>query len=68
MNNVEFISQRYAVIDPTGGVHFQEGGDTFCLTNTCVMILKDGEIFFEGREEELMASTDPYVHRFIRGR
>ncbi len=32
------------------------------------MILKDGEIFFEGREEELMASSDPYVHRFIRGR
>ena len=68
MNNVEFISSKYAVIDPKGEVHFQADDDTFCLTNTCVMILKDGEIFFEGREEELMASTDPYVHRFIRGR
>jgi len=68
MNNVEFISSEYAVIEPTGETRFQEAGKTFCLTNTCVMILKDGEIFFEGREEELMASTDPYVHRFIRGR
>jgi ABC-type transport system involved in resistance to organic solvents, ATPase component len=68
MNNVEFISSNYSVIDRSAQVKFQEAGKTFCLTNTCVMILKDGEIFFEGREEELMASTDPYVHRFIRGR
>ena len=68
MNNVEFISNTYAVIDPSGEALFEPAGKTFCLTNTCVMILKDGEIFFEGREEELMASSDPYVHRFIRGR
>ena len=68
MNNVEFISSEYAVIEPTGDVQFESAGNTFCLLNTCVMMLKDGEIFFEGREEDLTSSSDPYIRRFIRGR
>lgn len=68
MNNVEFVSSEYAVIDPAGEVHFEFADNTFCLLNTCVMMLKDGEIFFEGRGEELTASADPYIRRFIRGR
>jgi hypothetical protein len=68
MNNVEFISSEYSIIDPEGEVHFETAGNTFCLLNTCVMMLKDGDIFFEGREEELTASPDPYIRRFIRGR
>jgi phospholipid/cholesterol/gamma-HCH transport system ATP-binding protein len=68
MNNVEFISSEYAVIDREGEVDFEPAGNTFCLTNTCVMMLRDGEIIFEGREDELMALDDPYIRRFIRGR
>ena len=68
MNNVEFISGEYAVIDPNGEVHFEASGNSFCLANTCVMMLRDGEIFFEGREDELMTSDDPYIRRFIRGK
>lgn len=68
MNNVDFISSEYAVIDPGGEVHFQAAGKTFCLANTCVMMLKDGEIFFEGRQDELEASDDQYIRRFIRGK
>jgi hypothetical protein len=68
MNNVEFISSEYSIIDPSGKVDFVLSGSSFCLTNTCVMMLRDGEIFFEGREEELTASQDPYIRRFIRGK
>jgi phospholipid/cholesterol/gamma-HCH transport system ATP-binding protein len=68
MNNVDFISSEYAVIDPDGDVRSEAAGKTFCLNNTCVMMLKDGEIYFEGREDELRASQDPYIHRFIRGK
>src|SRR5205823_4343926 len=68
MNNVEFISGEYSVIDPTGHVHFEAAGNTFCLTNTCVMMLRDGDIMFEGREDALTSSDDPYIRRFIRGK
>ncbi|HTH50969.1 MAG TPA: ATP-binding cassette domain-containing protein [Pyrinomonadaceae bacterium] len=68
MNNVEFIGSEYAVIDPTGEVQFEQDGVTFCPTNTCVMMLKDGGIIFEGTEDELRAAQDPWIRRFIRGK
>ncbi|HEV7699032.1 MAG TPA: ATP-binding cassette domain-containing protein [Pyrinomonadaceae bacterium] len=68
MNNLEYIASEYSVIEPDGNVRFQREGETFCLTNTCVMMLKDGEIIFEGKEDELRASQDPYIRRFIRGK
>lgn len=68
MNNVEFIGSEYAVIDPTGEVQFESAGNTFCPMNTCVMMLRDGGIIFEGSEEELRASQDPWIRRFIRGK
>jgi phospholipid/cholesterol/gamma-HCH transport system ATP-binding protein len=68
MNNLEYIASEYSVIEPDGHVRFLPQGETFCLTNTCVMMLRDGEIIFEGKEDELRASQDPYIRRFIRGK
>ena len=30
------------------------------------MVLKDGRIYFEGSAEELKASTDPYLKRYLK--
>lgn len=68
MNNLEYLSSEYAVIDRSGEVHFQLAGKTFCLTNTSVMMLRQGSIIFNGSEDDLRASEDPYIKRFIRGK
>lgn len=68
MNNLEYLSSEYAVIDREGNVNFELAGRTFCPINTCVMMLKEGNIIFEGSEDELRATEDPYIRRFIRGK
>ena len=68
MNNLEYISSEYAIVDGKGEVHFVEEGQSLCLINTEVMMLRRGNIIFSGKDEELHKSHDPYIHRFIRGK
>ncbi|CAN5351172.1 hypothetical protein BH10ACI2_BH10ACI2_11780 [soil metagenome] len=68
MNNLDYISSEYAVIDPEGHVKYELAGETYCLINTKVMMLLKGDIWFTGREEELRASDDSYIRKFIRGK
>jgi len=68
MNNLEYIGSEYAVLDREGNVHYELAGKTFCLINTKVMMLLKGDIWFTGREEELRASEDVYISKFIRGK
>jgi phospholipid/cholesterol/gamma-HCH transport system ATP-binding protein len=68
MNNLDYISSEYAIIDHEGHVQYQLAGETYCLINTKVMMLLKGDIWFTGRGEELRASEDPYIRRFIRGK
>ncbi|MEO7659127.1 MAG: ATP-binding cassette domain-containing protein, partial [Pyrinomonadaceae bacterium] len=67
MNNLDYLSSEYAVLDRNGKVTFEREGETFCIINTEVMMLKQGKIIFRGREKELRNSQDPYIRRFIRG-
>jgi len=66
MNNVEYISSEYSVIDRTGTVNFRQAGTDFCLLNTEVMMLRSGKIIFHGTDAELRESTEPYIRRFIK--
>jgi phospholipid/cholesterol/gamma-HCH transport system ATP-binding protein len=68
MNNVEYLSSEYAVIDREGRVHYEHEGDKLCLINTEVMMLRQGNIIFSGKDEELRKSDDPYILRFMRGK
>lgn len=43
-------------VDPAG----QSG------TNTIYMVLREGRLVFEGRQEELEASTDSYINKFVK--
>ncbi len=67
MNNLEYLSSEYAVIDRKGDVKFEREGERLCLINTEVMMLRRGNIIFSGKDEQLRASDDPYISRFIRG-
>ncbi|KXJ99547.1 MAG: resistance to organic solvents ABC transporter ATPase [Acidobacteria bacterium OLB17] len=68
MNNLKYLTSEYAIVDSEGEVFFEEEGDKLCLINTKVMMIKQGDIIFDGTDEELKLSSDPYIHRFIRGR
>lgn len=68
MNNLDYLSSEYAVIDREGVVHFEMEGERLCLTNTEVMMLKQGKIIFSGKDEEIRRSEDPYIRRFMRGK
>jgi len=68
MNNLDYISSEYAVIDRSGQVQYELAGETYCLINTKVMMLLKGDIWFTGREEELRASEEHYIRKFIRGK
>ncbi len=68
MNNLEYLSSEYAVLDREGNVHFEQEGNTLSLINTGVMMLRDGKIIFSGTDEQLRHADDPYILRFIRGK
>src|SRR4051794_3963496 len=68
MNNLEYISSEFAVINKHGEVQFVPEGDSLCLINTEVMMLRKGHIIFSGKDEQIRACDDPYIQKFIRGK
>lgn len=68
MNNLEYISTEYAILDREGNVNFELEGETRCQLNTEVIMLRKGKIVFSGRDEPLRNSDDPYIRRFLRGK
>ena len=68
MNNVQYLTSEYAVVDDHGEIAFEEEGQRLCLVNTKVLMLRGGKIIFEGTDESLHKAEDQYIQRFIRGR
>ena len=68
MNNVKYLSSEYAIVNEKGEVLFEEEGQTLCLVNTEVIMLRDGKIVFSGSDERLKSSKDPYIQTFINGK
>lgn len=68
MNNLRYLSSEYAVVDQEGQVLFEKEGESLCLINTEVIMLRDGQIIFSGSDEQLQRNTDPYIKRFIHGK
>lgn len=67
MNNLEYLSSEYAVVNDEGEVIFEKEGERLCLINTKVLMMKEGQIIFSGTDETLTKSEDPYIHKFLRG-
>jgi phospholipid/cholesterol/gamma-HCH transport system ATP-binding protein len=67
MNNLEYLSSEYAVVNDEGEVIFEKEGERLCLINTKVLMMREGQIIFSGTDETLTKSEDPYIHKFLRG-
>ena len=68
MNNVQYLTSEYAVVNDDGEIVFEEEGQRLCLVNTKVLMLRGGKIIFEGTDESLHKKDDAYIQRFIHGR
>lgn len=67
MNNLDYLTSEYAVVNEAGEVIFEKEGEKLCLINSKVMMMRDGRIIFSGTDETLRKSDDAYIHRFLRG-
>ena len=67
MNNVEYLTSEYAVVNEAGEVVFEKEGEKLCLINSKVLMMRDGQIIFSGTDESLRKDQDPYIHKFLRG-
>jgi phospholipid/cholesterol/gamma-HCH transport system ATP-binding protein len=67
MNNVEYLTSEYAVVDEAGEVVFEKEGEKLCLINSKVLMMREGKIIFSGTDETLRKAEDPYIHKFLRG-
>ena len=68
MDNLRYLSSEYAIIDENGEMKFEMEGERLCMINTEIMMLRDGKVGFEGKDEELMRSEDPYIRTFVHGK
>ncbi|RPJ87175.1 MAG: ATP-binding cassette domain-containing protein [Acidobacteria bacterium] len=59
------LASEMALRDASGEVTFRSEDDNFCLANTRFVILKDGQIIFEGTDEALGKTDDEYVREFL---
>ena len=66
MRDAFTLASMYAT-DGTGKVTFQYEGNTLCIANTRFLLLRDGKIVFEGPDEVLRRSEDPYIKKFLAG-
>jgi phospholipid/cholesterol/gamma-HCH transport system ATP-binding protein len=64
---VKYLTTAYAVVSDKGEVTVEEEGERLCLTNTNILMLRDGRVIYSGTEEELVKSEDPYIQKFIHG-
>ena len=67
MNNLDYLCSEYAVVDQEGQVVFEREGERLCLTNSKVMMMREGKIIFSGTDEALRKAEDPYIQKFLRG-
>lgn len=68
MNNLEYLSSEYATVNEAGEVVYEMEGKHLCLTNTEVIMFRDGKIIFSGKDEQLRKNEDPYIRKFINGK
>jgi phospholipid/cholesterol/gamma-HCH transport system ATP-binding protein len=64
MRDAFTLATEYAV-GSNGTVAFRREGQELCIANTRFLMLRDGKIIFEGPDETLRRSEDPYIKRFL---
>jgi len=59
------LATEFAELEPGGEIKFKSEDGNLCLVNTRFVILRDGTTFFEGSDEALRSSDDPYIQDFL---
>jgi phospholipid/cholesterol/gamma-HCH transport system ATP-binding protein len=67
MDVVKYLTSEYLSVGEKGDIQFKDEGEQLCLTNTTILMLRDGREIFSGTAKELIESDDPYIQEFIRG-
>ena len=67
MNNLDYLTSEYAVVNEAGEVVFEKEGEKLCLINSKVLMMKNGEVIFSGTDESLRRAEEPYIQKFLRG-
>jgi phospholipid/cholesterol/gamma-HCH transport system ATP-binding protein len=68
MKNIEYLSSEYATVNEDGEVVFELEGEKLCMINTEIIMLRQGNIIFSGKDEQLRSTKDPYILKFMRGK
>ena len=66
MRDAFTLASQYATTSQGGdNVSFHREGQELCIANTRFLLLREGKIIFEGPDELLRRSRDPYIQRFL---
>jgi phospholipid/cholesterol/gamma-HCH transport system ATP-binding protein len=68
MQNLDYLCSEYATLNDQGEVTLEPEGENFCLMNTEIVMLRYGHVIFNGTDEQLKASDDEYIRRFLNGK
>ena len=66
LNDVLYLSSNYMLTEKGDKAELLAEGKSLNLINTKILLLRDGRIAFEGTDEQLWNSDDPYIRNFIR--
>jgi phospholipid/cholesterol/gamma-HCH transport system ATP-binding protein len=66
VEDIKTLSSNYATINESGEVVFEREDGNMCLINTRFIMLKQGQIIFDGTDEGLWHAEDPYIQEFFR--
>jgi phospholipid/cholesterol/gamma-HCH transport system ATP-binding protein len=65
LKDVFTMSNQY-IVHRDGWLHYRsEEEGNLCLINTRLLMLRDGEIIFDGFDEEIRQSRDEYIQKFL---
>ena len=59
------VGRELAMIEPDGRITFRSKNGDFCLANTRFVMVKDGQILFEGTDEALRSMNNGYMQEFL---
>ncbi len=62
--DVRYLSSNYAVKTADDGAELRPENETLCLINTKFLVLHDGKAVFDGTDEALWSSEDPFLREF----
>lgn len=66
LNDLSYLSSNYMFTGEDNQAELRAEGKSLSLINTKILLLRDGQIAFEGTDEQLWNSDDPYIRNFIR--